>query len=99
MSPPPRAWTGQADDPVGVTAFLGLGSNLGDRLGNLQAAVGALRGVLDKDLPLGAEFQGPGWEPLILRMERALLRKEPELARSWLPELQEYEKPVSGSGP
>jgi 2-amino-4-hydroxy-6-hydroxymethyldihydropteridine diphosphokinase len=28
---------------VGVTAFLGLGSNLGDRLGNLQAAVDALR--------------------------------------------------------
>jgi 2-amino-4-hydroxy-6-hydroxymethyldihydropteridine diphosphokinase len=27
---------------VGVTAFLGLGSNLGDRLGNLQAAVDAL---------------------------------------------------------
>ncbi|MCI0377490.1 MAG: hypothetical protein L0215_07785 [Gemmataceae bacterium] len=53
-------------------------------------AVGALRGVLDKDLPLGAEFQGPGWEPLILRMERALLRKEPELARSWLPEFIEH---------
>lgn len=27
---------------MGVTAFLGLGSNLGDRLGNLQAAVDAL---------------------------------------------------------
>jgi 2-amino-4-hydroxy-6-hydroxymethyldihydropteridine diphosphokinase len=29
---------------VGVTAYLGLGSNLGDRLANLQRAVDALRG-------------------------------------------------------
>lgn len=31
-------------DPVGTVAFLGLGSNLGDRLTNLQAAVDLLHG-------------------------------------------------------
>src|SRR5262249_34839006 len=30
--------------------------------------------------------RSPAWEPLILRLERALMKKEPALARSWLPE-------------
>ena len=32
------------------------------------------------------ESNRPGWESLVIRLERALLKKEPALARSWLPE-------------
>jgi hypothetical protein len=49
-------------------------------------AVGALRGARDKDVEPEGESAAPGWEPLVIRLERALLKKEPALARSWLPE-------------
>src|SRR5262249_25438774 len=33
-----------------------------------------------------AAGRSPAWEPLVLRLERALMKKDPGLARSWLPE-------------
>ena len=50
-------------------------------------AVGALRGVKESDGETLEESGGPSWEALVIRLERALLKKEPALARSWLPEL------------
>ncbi len=47
-------------------------------------AVGALRGGLERDIV--EKEAGPSWEPYVIRLERALLQKEPALARSWLPE-------------
>src|SRR5205807_1820025 len=54
-------------------------------------AVGALRGAQGMtDEPSADDAsdagQRPPWEQLVLRLERALLKKEPALARSWLPE-------------
>ncbi|HWY85652.1 MAG TPA: hypothetical protein VNX28_02955, partial [Gemmataceae bacterium] len=50
-------------------------------------AVGALRGARDQELePEGEASRRPGWELLVIRLERALLKKEPAEARSWLPE-------------
>ena len=55
-------------------------------------AVGALRGARDPDaepaapLPQGEKGEGqsnrPGWEFLVIRLERALLKKEPGRCRS-----------------
>ena len=51
-------------------------------------AVGALRGAREQEAePEGTEAgRRPGWEHLVIRLERALLNKEPAEARSWLPE-------------
>ncbi|MBI3407870.1 MAG: hypothetical protein HY040_05880 [Planctomycetes bacterium] len=58
-------------------------------------AIGALRGAMENGSldtpppppqPLSPDRDEPPWEPLILRMERALLKRDPALARSWLPE-------------
>ena len=41
----------------------------------------------DQELePEGEASRRPGWEFLVIRLERALLKKEPAEARSWLPE-------------
>ena len=45
-------------------------------------AIGALRGVVGDDQ---AQDQGPPWEPLVIRLERALLQGDPEAARQLLP--------------
>jgi hypothetical protein len=47
-------------------------------------SLSALRGVGPSDIRQSKE--GPGWEPHILRLERALLRQQPEQARGFLPE-------------
>jgi hypothetical protein len=49
-------------------------------------AVGALRGARSDAAEPEGDSARTGWEALVLRLERALLKKEPALARSWLPE-------------
>lgn len=55
-------------------------------------AVGALRGAREQDVEPEGESAPPGWEALVIRLERALLKKEPAQARSWLPEFIELFK-------
>lgn len=47
-------------------------------------SLSALRGAGPSDIRQSKE--GPGWEPHILRLERAMLRQQPEQARGFLPE-------------
>lgn len=49
-------------------------------------AVGALRGARDQDVDHDDETGRPNWEHLVLRLERALLKKDPAQARTWLPD-------------
>jgi len=49
-------------------------------------AVGALRGAREKETETDEANAPPGWENLVIRLERALLKKEPAKARAWLPE-------------
>ena len=70
---------------MGVTAYLGLGSNLGDRLGNLQAAVdavlaaGGIRAVASSRVwetaPIGGPSQ-PDYLNAVLRIETELSPRE-----------------------
>ncbi len=49
-------------------------------------AVGALRGARAEEVQAAADDTRPSWELLVIRLERALLKKEPAQARAWLPE-------------
>lgn len=49
-------------------------------------AVGALRGIMPAKAEDDDEEVRPGWERVVIRLERALLHQEPAQARAWLPE-------------
>ncbi len=53
-------------------------------------SLSALRGAGPSDIRQSKE--GPGWEPHILRLERALLRQQPKQARGFLPEFIKHFK-------
>jgi hypothetical protein len=53
-------------------------------------SLSALRGAGPSDIRQSKE--GPGWEPFILRLERALLRQQPDQARGFLPEFIKHFK-------